>query len=166
MENNIQNNSTKKARFTMVDAIAVILVLAIALGVFFVFDPFNLFAATGTETVTLVYVVEFSGVDNSLKSKINVGDTVMLSNTDYLFGVVKGVRVMDAKVWEAVDGVMTEKTLADKSDVYVTIEVKCTYAREEGYVVAEEQIAVGKAFALRFNDYFGTGYCISLEQVK
>lgn len=166
MENNIQNNGTKKTRFNMVDAIAVILVLVIALGVFFVLDPINLFSANGKETVTLLYVVEFKGVDNALKSKINSGDAVMLSNTDYALGTVNTVRTQEAQVWEAVDGEMVKKTLADKSDIYVTIEVKCTYAKGEGYVVGTQQIAVGTPLALRFNDFFGKGYCVSIEQVK
>ena len=57
-------------------------------------------------------------------------------------------------------------TPADKSDIYVTIEVKCTYAKGEGYVVGTQQIAVGTPLALRFNDFFGKGYCVSIEQVK
>lgn len=150
----------------MVDAVAVILVLVIALGVFFVLDPIGLFGGNAKGGATLVYVVEFKGVDNALKSKVNVGDVVMLSTTDYTLGVVKGVRTQEARVWEVVDGAMVEKTLADKSDIYVTIEVKCTYAKDEGYVVSGQQIAVGTPLTLRFNDFLGTGHCVSLESVK
>jgi hypothetical protein len=90
----------------------------------------------------------------------------MLSNTDYALGTVNTVRTQEAQVWEAVDGEMVKKTLADKSDIYITIEVKCTYAKGEGYVVGTQQIAVGTPLALRFNDFFGKGYCVSIEQVK
>ena len=170
MENNIKNNETKKGRFNIVDAFAIIMVLAILFAAFCIFDPFSLFVPEGRQNVTLRYVLEFKGIDNDVVDINNFkkGEMVVGANNNYSMGKIVDVKVEESFVWEkSEDGkTMVKKTLADKSDIYITLEVNATFKKGEGCLVNGVQIAHGTLLNLRFENFIGSGKCIELTKVK
>lgn len=168
MENSLNNKEVKKNRFNVVDAIILLAIIALIFAVLYSFDPFGWFVPEGRENVKLAYTVEFKGVDNDVKDNIAVGENVFLSSTSYVMGRVTEVKVQESFVWEydEENGIMTKKTLADKADVYVTIEVNCTYEKGRGYVLNGQQIAYGSEFDLRFGNFFGNALCVGFDKVK
>lgn len=168
MENSINNKEVKKNRFNVVDAIILLAIIALIFAVLYSFDPFGWFAPEGRENVKLVYTVEFKGVDNDVKDNIVVGEKAFLSSTPYVMGEVIEVKTQESFIWEYDEekGVMTKKTLADKTDLYVTIEVKCTYEKGSGFVINGQQIVYGAEFDLRFGNFFGNAYCVGFDKAK
>lgn len=170
MENNIKNNEAKKGRFNIVDAFAILIIIAILFAAFYIFDPFSLFVPEGRQNVTLQYVIEFKGVDNDVVDIDNfkVGETVVGMATNYAMGKIKDIKIEESYVWEANEEgtAMVKKTLANKSDIYITIEVSATFKKGEGYLVDGVQIAHGTLLNLRFENFIGSGRCIELKKVK
>lgn len=165
MENNINRSEKKKSRFNIIDALVIIIAFLLAALVFLAIDPFDLVVDTDKQTVVLRYTVEFDAVDNDVAKNIALEEGVSNANTVLAMGVVKDVSIQQAYVWEMLDGEMVKKDIAGKSRVFVTVEVECTYKDGVGYFVNGQQIAVGTSLQLRFADFVGSGYCVSLETV-
>lgn len=170
MENNIKNNEAKKGKFNIVDAFAIILVLAVLFVVFYLVDPFSIFKPDGRQDVTIRYVLEFKGIDNDVVDIDNFtkGEAVVGASSNNAMGKIVDVKVEESFVWEASeDGTtMVKKTLANKSDIYITVEVGATFKKGEGYLVNGVQIAHGTQLDLRFENFMGSGKCIELVKVK
>lgn len=165
---NSQNSGTKKGRFNIVDLLLILLILVIVGALLLMFDPFSLLSKNNSENVTLRYTVEIKNIGNELKNNIKSGDKVLNSSTGYDMGTVVAVETQDSFEWEYIEGdeYMSKKYMTDKSDVIVTIDVKTTYEQGIGYMVDGKQIAVGVLTALRFPNFVGSGYCISIERVS
>ncbi len=77
----------RNAHFNVIDALIIILLIAVVLGVYF---RFNIVESLTGEEETEVYTVSFS-VDNiryTTPSYVNVGDVVYFGDTGELFGVL------------------------------------------------------------------------------
>ena len=165
---NSQAVAAKKGRFNVIDLLLIILIFVIIGSLILVFDPFAFFKKGSTENVTLRYTVEIKNVSNDLKNNIKVGDKVLNSATGYDMGSVVAVETQSSFEWEYVQGddYMSKKYSTDKSDIIVTIDVESIYEKERGYMVDGDQIAVGILAYLRFSDFVGSGYCISIERIS
>lgn len=168
MENNINKTETKKWRFNFVDAFLVITLIAVCFAVFYVADPFNWFSAGEVREVTLKYVVEIKGVNDDVKSNVKLDNTVFSSGTDNVIGKVSAFKSEPSYTWEYVEGEpeMVKKTVAGKSDLYITVETKCTYESGIGYTANGQQIVVGMPIAIRTPRFTANGYVVSIEEVK
>lgn len=190
MNNNMNNNINqtvqepkKKSRrkFNIIDFIILVLVIAIIGGsIYAIVSWSNLKNLWLTESVELVYTVEFRGVDEDFIDNINSGETVTNSISKSKIGEVVNVEsvekhaVLDYKAVPVKDeegnivpdvytysGVLSE--YPDKYDITVYISSKAEYKKGEGYTIDGRRIAVGEALELRFPKFSAIGYCVSVE---
>lgn len=170
MENNINVSEKKRGSFNVADAVIIIVILALAFGVFRLIDPFHWFTANDVRDVSIRYVVKLRSIDNDVNIKDNIkkGMSVMNSTTEYSIGNVEAVNVREAVVWEYVEDSpeMTQKTIEGKSDVYITVTVKATFESGVGYEVNGQRIAVGTTLDIRLSGFVGSGDCVELEEIK
>lgn len=168
MDKNINKPEVKKGRFNIVDALIVIIVLILIFSALWIFDPFNWFSANEVQDVNLRYVVELKGIDDDVKNNIKIGENVSLSSTNYVVGKVISLKTQESVAWEydADKGAMVKKTIEGKNDIYVTIELNCTYENGVGYMINGQQIAVGTSMNFRFANFASVGTCVSMEVVQ
>lgn len=169
MENNINISERKRGRFNIADVIMILVIVAIAFGIFRLIDPFHWFTTNEVRDVSIRYVVKLSGIDDDINVKDTVknGVAVMNSATEYSMGTVESVKAQDAAVWEYSEESqeMVQKTIEGKSDIYITVTVRATYESGVGYVVNGQRIAVGTLLDLRLSSFVGSGYCVELEEI-
>ncbi len=169
MENNINISERKRGRFNIADVIMILVILAIAFGIFRLVDPFHWFTTNEVRNVSIRYVVKLSGIDDDINVKDTVknGVAVMNSATEYSMGTVESVKLQDATIWEYVEDSpeMVQKTIEGKSDIYITVTVRATYESGVGYEVNGQRIAVGTLLDLRLSSFVGSGYCVELEEI-
>ena len=168
MENNTKQSENKKGRFNIVDALIVIVILAIAAGLLWITDPFSWFSEVERTDVKLRYVVEIKSIDDDLAmsiKKIKFNQTALNSSGSIQMGKVQSVKTAESTVWEydKSRGEMVQKTVEGKIDVYFVIDSDCVYEKGVGYLLGNNQIAVGSPVGLRFPDFVGSGYCVSIE---
>ncbi len=168
MENNIKKTEAKRGRFNIVDALLILVMLALCFAALYIADPFNWFSANTVRDTTLKYVVEIKEVNDDVKTNVKVGDRVFNSHTNNDIGKVTFLKTQPSYRWEYVEGgaEMIKKTVAGKSDVFVTVDVICTYEKGVGYTVDGQQIAVGMPITVRTSGFVGSGYVVSIEEVK
>ena len=164
---NSQKSVVKKGRFNAVDLLLILLVLLIIGSLLLVFDPFSWISKSDSEEVTLRYTVEIKNVSNDLKNNISSGDKVLNAATGYDMGTVVAIETQSSFEWVYNEGddYMSKKYMTDKSDLIVTVDVKAVYEKDMGYMVDAKQIAVGVLTNLRFPNFTGSGYCISIEKI-
>ncbi len=168
MENSINRSEKKKSRFNIVDALIIIIAFVLAIAAFFVIDPFDLIVDNGKQTVKLRYIVEFDAVNDDVSANIILGESVSSSTSVHNIGTVTDIKSQQAYLWEKSDDgrQMVKKTIEGKSNMFITIEVECVYENGIGYFVNGQQIAVGTLLQLRFSNFVGSGYCVSIEKVE
>lgn len=175
MNGSIQPNgkSTKKKskKFNFVDFLVIILILAIVGTGIYLLSPASFLKnlQSGKEG-TLIYTIEIKGVDSEYLAKIEENDAVIDSVTKVSLGTVTTVdRNTKHSVFECrestenpgtYEGVFAE--YPDQYDVIVTITADAEYVPQSGYFVNHRRIAVGEKISLRFPNYVGEGYCISM----
>ena len=165
---NSKMTGEKSGRFNFVDLLLVLLILVIAGALLIMFDPFSLSSKDTTQEVTLRYTVEIKDVSNEMKNNVKSGEKVLNSTTDYDMGTVVAVEPQSSFEWEYNEGddYMSKKYKTDKSDMIITIDVKAVYEEEMGYMIDGKHIAVGALLSLRFPNFTGSGYCISIERIS
>ena len=168
METKTNKLVNKKGKFNIVDVLVIVLVCLFIFGAFVVFDPFDWFAEAERREVSISYVVEIKGIDNDVANNIKVGDNVLNSVTDELIGKIFELQVEPAYEWKHVSGEneMVKVAIAGKSDVYIKIDIACVYEVGVGYIVGGQQIAVGTLVNIKLPNFVGSGYCISINELK
>lgn len=165
--NTQKGKNQKKFRFNFIDFLVILTVLLLCAIALSFFSPASVFDKLSKKNeVTIQYTVELLGVDEDFIEKIKEENTVVDSVSKNSLGKVKAV---DASTPHSVllydqtsdAGVLSQ--YPDKYNVLVTIETVCDYAQTEGYSVNGKRIAVGENMSLRFPDYTGEGYCISIS---
>ena len=159
----------KQRRFNFVDFLIIVLILAIIGGVIYLFSPASFLKnMRSVKTGTVIYTIEIKGVHSDFLSKIQENDLVLDASTKVTLGVVTTVDCNTKHtVFEAVnkgdgkyEGEWAE--YPDQYDVIVTITADAEYIPNKGYFVNNHRVAIGEQFFLRFPDFTGEGYCISL----
>ena len=165
---NVNTATLKKGRFNIIDLLLIILILVIVGSLILMFDPFSFFAKGSSESVTLRYTVEIKNVSNDLKNNVKVGDKVLNSSTGYDMGTVVAIETQSSFEWvyEEGDEYMSKKYSEDRSDIIITVDVKTVYEEGRGYMLDGKQMAVGVLSYLRFPNFVGSGYCISIEKAS
>ncbi len=164
-----QSKSGKKTRkFNFIDAVLIIIILLVGAAVVNVFSPFSWLSNLRSDsTREIQYTVELSGVDGEYIDAIKENDTVVDSVSKYTLGTVKAVDYNTQYTVLEYDEVNQAGVLAaypNKYNVLVTMTATASYKEGEGYSVNNYRIAVGEKLALRFPDFTGEGYCISISQ--
>ena len=184
MNNNINQTvqETKKKtrrKFNIIDFIILVLILTIVGGsIYAIVSWSNLKNLWLTETVDLVYTVEFRGVDENFIDNINADDSVTdsinkskIGTVDRVYSVEKHA-VLDCievpisneegkETTISYSGVLSE--YPDKYDITVYIRSTAEYKKGVGYTINGRRIAVGETLELRFPEFSAIGYCIAVE---
>ena len=156
----------------------VLLLIAIVAAIFFLvvlLTPIDLFGGEDTEQRSIVYTVEFSGVDRDSVQALQLGDTVTDAATGSVIGVVADVESRPYEVYtdiptteadaELNSYVVTKNTYPDSfNTVTVTIRILADYTPRQGYMAEDCRIAVGREYELHFPGYAGNGVCITFAE--
>ncbi len=173
-EKRIADDSAKKKgsrryRFNFIDLLIILTVLLlVAIGIS-LFSPVSwIDKISKKDEVRIQYTVEFLGVDESLIEMIKEESLAVDSVSKNSLG---RVRAVDASTpysvlsYDEVNDAGVLSAYPDKYNVLVTIEADAKYESAEGYTINDLRIAVGEKMSLRFPDYAGEGFCISVSVV-
>ena len=170
--NNIAPKTSQKkrnGRFNLIDLIFVMIILLLIATIVYVFAPFNWIRTLAkSQTQTIQYTVEITGVDEAFINKIKENDVVVDSVSKNNLGTVSQEVDYHTKYSElsyVMEDSEAKAVLVEYPDRYnltVTITATADYMEGSGYSVNGCRIAVGEKMALRFPDYACEGYCIGL----
>lgn len=152
--------SKKKAKFTVVDLIIILVVLAaVAFGAIKILPSFM---DSKKETVSFTVMIQKQDLD--FADAIKVGDNVTISLTEKDGGVVKDVRTEEAvaMAFNSIDGTYSNEVIEGKYDVYVTIEAQ-TDVSELAIKAGGTPVKVGAEIPVRGKGYASTGYVIVID---
>lgn len=161
-------SAAKKRRgFNFIDFLLILFAVAIVLTAINIVSPMSFIDKLKAEkSYTIHYTVEFTGVDDEFLDKIKENDTVVDSVSKYSLGSVETVDYTTQYSTLEYNETLKEGALAvhkDKYNVIVTITANGSYIEGKGYSINDRRIAVGEKLSLRFPDYVGEGYCITLS---
>lgn len=153
--------SKKKAKFTVIDAVIIIAVLAAA-----VFGAKKLLPSIMNmgDTQKINFTVMLQKEDPTFADAIAVGDNVTISLTEKDGGVVKDVKSEPAQTlaYNSIDGTYANQTIDGKCDVYVNIEADVT-ASDLALKAGGTAVKVGAEIPVRGKGYASTGYVIEIN---
>lgn len=156
-----------KQKINIVDAVVYIVILALAVTVFLIFDPFDWIQTPQPlkQEKTVVYVVEINDLSEEYVETIKVGDGVNVNNV--VRGTIVEVNVGLSYYWELSEDKshMVLHRNPDSNNVFVAIEFKCDYEDGLGYFLRDEQLFVGKSIQIKFNRFDAVmGECVSITE--
>ena len=151
--------SEKKAKFTAIDAIIILVILAvIVVGAIKILPSFT----NGSEKEKVDFTVMVQNKD--FANAITIGDDVTISLTEKDGGVVKNVESKPAvtMVYNSIDGTYSNEVIEGKYDVYVTIEAD-TDVSDLAIKAGGTAVKVGAEIPVRGKGYASTGYAIGID---
>ena len=143
--------SEKKAKFTAIDAIIILVILAvIVVGAIKILPSFT----NGSEKEKVDFTVMVQNKD----------EDVTISLTEKDGGVVKNVESKPAvtMVYNSIDGTYSNEVIEGKYDVYVTIEAD-TDVSDLAIKAGGTAVKVGAEIPVRGKGYASTGYVIGID---
>lgn len=169
---NEQRDAAKSRKWLFL-VLDILLLAAIVAAIFFLvvlLTPLNPFAKDNTETVGVLYEVEFANVDGDVFELLSdaEGKSVVDAATGKVIGEVRMVDkrpysfYTDVAVKEGDNYVVGKETAMDKYTVTVTLYADAVYKSGVGYTVDNGRVAVGRTYELHFPSYAGTGTCVTL----
>lgn len=134
----------KSYRFNWIDALVCLLVIALALGVFYKFVVSDKSGAASAEE-TITYVVQVPAGKASTLGAIQVGDTLYDSDGGNAIGTIVAVDAIPAETAVLLpDGTAEWGTIEGRYDTYITVEASGTITDSRQYMVNKTyQINVG-----------------------
>lgn len=153
--------SEKKAKFTVIDAVIIIVVIAaLAVGVKKIL-PSILHPA---DEQKISFTVMLQREDESFADAIEAGDRVTISLTEKDGGVVTAVSSEPAKTlaFNSIDGTYSNEVIEGKEDVYVTIEADVSVT-DLALKAGGTAIKVGAEVPVRGKGYASMGYVIEID---
>ena len=163
---NVKAAKKKKMRFNIIDFLLIVIAVAVLAALLYVFLPNSFIKGIfADESVTIQYAIEFKGVDEAFLESIKENDIVIDSVTKAELGTVTAVdystQYTELKYDEETgNGVLS--VVPNRHNVIVTITAKAAYDADKGYTVGGLRVAVGELIAVRFPNFTGEGYCISV----
>lgn len=173
MNNTVKNKKSRKPekarrKFTFIDFVLIVLVLAIITGGVYVFLSGSIFAKIKAEEGTVSYTVEIRGVDAAYIDKIKENDVVVDGVTKSTLGTVIATDYntketsLEYVVQEDGTYLGTLSEHPNQYTVFVIITAPAKHVAGDGYFVNDCRIAVGEKMSLHFPDFAAEGYCISV----
>lgn len=152
----------KKVKFTWIDALIILIVIAAAAIAAVKFAP-SLFAKT--EKSKTEFTILISEKDESLAEAMSAGDRVTLSLTENDGGVIKDIKTEPAElmVFDSIAGAYKIQELEDKRDIYVTVEADSEIT-ELAVKTGDTKIRVGEQIPVRGKGYAASGYIIEVDE--
>ncbi len=161
--------SKTKTRFTIMDGVILLIILAVVavLLYVFVFSDLASMHTAAAETHTLTYVVEVAALDEEQASKILPGDTVINSASKIAIGTVTAVEMRPYMYMgtNKNEGSLVLNPVDGKVNLYLTVQADAILDGIS-YTVNGYDVYVGALVHMSFNDIVCSGYCISLDAAQ
>ena len=151
----------KKRKFTAVDVIIILVVLAaIAFGVKKLLP--SVMHPSGMQHID--FTVMLPQQDDNFAEAVKVGDRVTISLTEKDGGVVKDVRTEPATAiaFNSLDGSYANEVVEGKTDVYVTVEADVV-SSDLALKTGGTAVKVGAEVPVRGKGYAAMGYVIGIN---
>ena len=163
-----QNGAVKKKRsFNFIDVILILIAVVVVLTAINIISPMSFLNDLRSDSQhTIQYTVEITGVDEAYIEKIKENDVVVDANSKYSLGSVTAVDYntqYSELEYDEDSGAGVMAVYPEKYNVLITITAQGSYSEGSGYSVNDHRIAIGEKMTLRFPNYVGEGYCISLS---
>lgn len=155
--NTNQNKVNGKVKFTVIDAIIILVALAvIAFGAFKILP-----SMLNTSNEKIEFVVQLTAKEQALADAMSVGDRVTLSLTEKDGGVIKDLRTEPAvqMVYNSIEGVYKNDIVDGKVDIYVTVEADAEVS-DIAVKMGGTKVQVGAEIPVRGKGYASMGYII------
>lgn len=152
--------SNKKARFTLIDLLIILVILAGC-----AFAGVKMLPNIGNKQKSVVkYTVLLSQKEDGFVDAIHTGDVVSISNKEKDTGTVVGFEKKTAEVmlYDSIKGEYNIKYLDNKQDVYVTIESDASVT-DSLILAGSTPIKVGLEMPVRGKGYASMGYVIDVS---
>lgn len=152
--------ATKK-KWTVIDTLIIILVLAVAAMAYLKFGK----SFVQSEKSTIEAVMLISEQDPEFEDALTIGDSITMSLTEKDSGVLKDFRVEPAKsmVYNSIDGTYSIQEIPNKIDVYATIEIECKVS-DYAFTAGSTDIRIGTHTPFRGKGYATYGYIIEINE--
>lgn len=153
--------SEKKVKFTVIDALIILVVLAvIVVGVKKLLP--NLL--NGSEEEKVDFTVLIQKEDMGFADAITVGDNVTVSLTERDGGIVKDVKAEPAVTlaYSSIDGTYANEIIEGKYDIYITIEADAGIS-DLAVKTGGTAVKVGAEIPVRGKGYASMGYVIDIN---
>ncbi len=156
--------------FNFIDVLLILFVLLIIFIAVNIVSPMSFLDILSADSEqTIEYTVEIVGVDGEFIDKIKEQDIAVDAVSKYTLGSVKAVDYntqYSELEYDEATGAGVLAVYPDKYNVLITITATGDYTEGEGYSINGRRIAVGEKLSVRFPDYVGEGYCISISAVS
>ncbi len=159
-----QNKSIRTRRFTVLDALIILVILAvIGVGIYFFTGKDEVLDTN--ESVPIAYTIEIRGFEDVYAGNISVGDTVVDSVTKKTIGTVTAVENLPHTqyVINQTNAVIEGKEFPGQVDLLLTVSGNATWG-SLGYEIDGYRIAIGVLHYLQLPNFVGAGYCISVQE--
>ena len=153
--------SEKKAKFTVIDVIIILIVIAaIAVGAYKILPSIT----GGSKQEKTEFTILVKEQDQGFADAISVGDNVTISLTEKDGGVVKEVKAEPAvtMAYNSIEGVYSNEVIEGKCDVYITVEAD-TDVSDLAIKTGGTAIKVGAEVPVRGKGYASMGYVIKIN---
>lgn len=152
-----------KNKWTVIDTLIVLAVIVVGVVLFKVFGGS---VDAGAKT-TIEAVVMLSEQEPHIADAIEVGDKITVSLTEKDAGVLRDIKVEDAKkmVFNSVEGVHYETAVTGKVDIYATVELDVTES-DLAYSTGSTFVKVGEKMPFRGKGFALEGYVIEINEVS
>ena len=153
--------SEKKVKFTVIDAVIIVVVLAVLFVGAKKLLP-SIMSGSGNEKVDFTVLIQNEG--ENFADAITVGDRVTISLTEKDGGIVKNVETKPAVTlaYNSIDGTYANETIEGKYDVYVTIEADMEI-NDLSLKTGGTAVKVGAEVPVRGKGYASMGYVIEIN---
>ena len=160
----MEKKATREFRVNFVD----ILITVVIAGVI-TFGAFMIASAFGVETAekpdyTVLYTLQFRGIEPEYANKIAVGDTVVEAAKRFNLGTVTAVMTEPyvKDVYDEATGTMVAATHPDNITMSVTLAADGYYA-DGSYYINGSRVAVGVGVSIHAKNFAGTGYVSAMR---
>lgn len=156
-----------KHRFNAVDALIIVLILAVIAAGAFIFT--RSVRNNNSGSFDIEYVIELRTVRDELANNIQIGTKVVDSAKKYQLGEVIAVSVSPAKFTgtDLINGELVYYDYPEHSDVSLTVKTTATLDSDGMYIVDNGyRLSVGTTIYVRTPDYVGTGYCTKFKKTE
>ena len=161
----------QKTGFNIIDALIIILVVAVGVGVYFVFfsgkKSANDVVDTPVEAAKIKYVLQVNQLPVDYSDNIEVGQNVIDYGTHTSAGIVSNLDY-ENYVYVGHDKNTGEQRLTpveESVNLYITVEGEAKLSKET-YYVNDTSVYVGKRLDMMMPDLFCSGYVVSLEVME
>lgn len=154
-------NNTKKNKFNIVDAFAVIVLIALIFGIVFYVLRENGTIGSARAEKNITYTVCISGVEEEYAAAFDAGKKIYNSSTmEYMGTVTKAEKTAHTENGNTAVAVSTEgeyvleqKEKPGVCDIYITVTAKAIPDSRGIAYIASERITIGTALYIRVDDF-------------